>query len=175
MKWFRNYVSLAALVCAGAVWASQEDPEALSWVVYRPETLHRVTKVPHRMDDSTAALCRISFNCNPHEGDRDPAYCHVYVTPDAKAVLQSGKGRYPRGAVIVKAKLTDARSKEAVLFTVMRKREAGYDPRNGDWEYGVLDGRSKRVLAAGRIESCIACHRRYARTDHVTRAYLNLK
>ncbi|MFM7321692.1 MAG: cytochrome P460 family protein [Armatimonadota bacterium] len=173
----RAFAFLGAATLAGmaAGWSAPEDPEALSWVVVRPEALHRVTKVPHRMADSTAALCRISFNLNPHEGDRDPAFCLVYTTPDAKGVMTSGKGRYPRGAVIVKSKLAGEKSSDVLLYTTMRKREAGYDARNGDWEYGVLDGRSKRVLAAGRIETCIACHRRYASTDYVTRAYLPSK
>lgn len=49
---------------------------------------------------------------------------------------------------------------------------APHDPDHGDWEYAVLD-RDKRVLARGRIESCIECHRNDASTDFVTRAYLN--
>jgi hypothetical protein len=127
------------------------------------------------MADSTAALCRIAYNTNPHEGDGNPAFCHVYVTPDAKQAMASGKGAYPRGAVVVKSKLTREKGGDAVLFTTMRKREPGYDPKHGDWEYAVLDGCSKRVLARGRIESCIACHRQYASTDYVTRAYTKFK
>jgi len=123
------------------------------------------------MADSTAALCRIAYNTNPHEGEGTPTFCHVYVSPEGKGAMVSGKGTYPRGAVIVKSKLTREKNGDPVLFTTMRKREAGYDPRHGDWEYAVLDGRSKRVLARGRIESCISCHRKYASTDYVTRAY----
>lgn len=50
---------------------------------------------------------------------------------------------------------------------------APHDPDHGHWEYAVLNGKDKRVLARGRIESCIECHRNDASTDFVTRAYLN--
>ena len=61
--------------------------------------------------------------------------------------------RFPQGTVIVKQKLAipTAKGKSAApvkpkpdqqpeLLTVMIKREAGYDPANGDWEFMVTDG-----------------------------------
>ena len=165
--------TLAGFVAAAS--GSPDDPESLSRMVADLKSLHRVTPAPHRMADSTAALCRIAYNTNPHEGDTEPAFCHVYVTQNGKGTMASGKGRYPQGAVLVKSKLASEKSNDPVLFTVMRKREAGYDPRNGDWEYAVLGGRSKRVLAQGRIESCISCHQKAASSDYVTRSYMKFK
>ncbi|MDH3638079.1 MAG: cytochrome P460 family protein [Gammaproteobacteria bacterium] len=54
-------------------------------------------------------------------------------------------------------------------ITVMFKREAGYDPENGDWFWakylpsGDLDKNPKGVQLAGRVakgmtQGCIACH-----------------
>jgi hypothetical protein len=54
----------------------------------------------------------------------------------------------------------------------MRKMDDKYDPKNGNWEYSIVDGRSFRVLSRGHVESCIKCHASYRKTDFVTRAYL---
>jgi hypothetical protein len=58
------------------------------------------------------------------------------------------------------------------LLTVMYKREAGYDPEGGDWEYMVLDGLGKEVRSRGKLESCRTCHQAVADTDFVSRNYL---
>lgn len=44
-------------------------------------------------------------------------------------------------------------------ITVMYKREAGYDPAHQNWFYAnyAPDG---TVKAAGRVESCISCHKK---------------
>lgn len=170
-----KYVWPAVAVLAAVGWAASDDPEALSRLVAEIDALHRVTEAPHRMADSTVVFCRVAYNPNIHEGRESPAYCHVYVTADAKEPMVTGEGAYPRGSVVVKAKLASEQSRDAVLYTVMRKMEDGYDTKHGDWEYAVLDGPSKRVLARGRIDSCIECHQQHASTDYVTRAYMKAK
>jgi hypothetical protein len=55
---------------------------------------------------------------------------------------------------------------------VMIKHKAGYNPKNGDWEYMVTDGAGRKVSQRGQIESCQNCHRPYAKTDYVVRSYL---
>ena len=42
-------------------------------------------------------------------------------------------------------------------ITVMKKREAGYDPENNDWEY-VTAGPAKGVRYQGKMSLCIDCH-----------------
>jgi hypothetical protein len=51
----------------------------------------------------------------------------------------------------------------------MLKREAGYNPDCGDWEFFVLSG-SGSMLARGRIDSCVNCHRNIS-----DRGYLSLE
>jgi hypothetical protein len=58
------------------------------------------------------------------------------------------------------------------LLTVMIKREQGYNPENGDWEYMALDGDGKEVRARGQLEKCQACHRMAEYNDYVHRNYL---
>ena len=48
---------------------------------------------------------------------------------------------------------------------------SGIHPDCGDWEFFVLGG-DARLLARGKIDSCIACHRDYAEQGFVSRAYL---
>ena len=137
---------------------------------------HRVTKVPFQMQDSTSLLCRPVTQAaqNPHEPiSPQVAFCNVYVNEIAKATMESGKGKYPTGSLIIKSKLSAVNAKETELFTVMRKMPEGYDKEHGDWKYSVHDGLSFRMLASGRIDSCIDCHSSYSKTDYVTRTYMN--
>lgn len=170
--WCAGLTMIIAATATTAAWPESDDPEMLSRVVARLDKLERVTDQPHPMADSTAQLCKATFNTNIHEGNGTTAYCHVYVTENGKEQMVSGKGTYPAGAVIVKSKLKDETNDDVILFTVMRKMAAGFDAQNGDWEYAVLDGPTKRVLARGKIESCIACHKEYSESDYVTRAYV---
>lgn len=138
------------------------------------ESMHRVTEKPHKMDIAVAFLCTIPTGPeakSPHRLPKDSAYCNVFVNDEAKQPLLKGEGAYPVGAYIVKQKLRSADSTRGVLYTTMRKREAGYDPEHGDWEYAVRDGQGL-VLAEGRIGSCIECHEAYKETEYVTREYL---
>lgn len=89
-----------------------------------------------------------------------------------RAMLEELRPRFPAGSLVVKEKLTARDSSEPELLTAMYKREAGYDPEGGDWEYMVLDGRGREVRARGRLESCRACHQAVADTDFVSRNYL---
>jgi hypothetical protein len=52
----------------------------------------------------------------------------------------------------------------------MVKREPGYDPAHGDWEY-VYAGADKAVTR-GRLDSCIDCHFQVADKDYLFRTYL---
>ena len=139
------------------------------------ERFIRVTQSPFLMQDSASLSCKIVAPAkdNPHEPlYPKEAYCHVYVNRLANDTIKSGKGKYPVGSIIIKSKLAAANSKEAELYTVMQKMTAGYDKDHGDWKYSVLDGKTFRSLASGRIESCIDCHTSYSDTDFVTRTYM---
>ncbi|WP_145418169.1 cytochrome P460 family protein [Planctomycetes bacterium K23_9] len=126
------------------------------------------------MADSTALLCRkpIEKPHQMHDGFITPAYCHVYVSKAAEPFMRSGGIDYLVGSLIVKSKFPKDHPNRVELYTVMRKMKAGYDADNGDWEYSIVDGRSRRVHARGRIDSCIKCHAAYSTTGYVTRAYI---
>ena len=143
--------------------------DAVRAFVRNPDAYSRVTEKPYQMDNNVATLCRPpSTPDSPHKDIG--AYCHVFVNQLAHQPLVEGSDAYPVGSLIVKQKLEAIDSKTASLYTAMRKRPAGYDPANGDWEYIVTDGVGK-VLAQG----CIECHQAYRKTGFVTREYLSQK
>ncbi len=106
---------------------------------------------------------------NPH---RDK-FITVYVNEVGRhAMMEERTPVFPQGSIIVKEKLPSRDSSAPELLTAMRKREAGYNPGNGDWEYIALDGAGKSVKASGKLETCQACHMTVKDTDYVSRNYL---
>lgn len=80
---------------------------------------------------------------------------------------------FPEGTIIVKER--HATKTSGVEFcTVMRKREEGYNPQCGDWEFSVLN--EKNVATdVGRLETCMGCHAEQKKLDHTFRSYLDRK
>ncbi len=76
----------------------------------------------------------------------------------------------PVGTVVVKEKMTGGK---VVAVGTMTKREPGYDADHGDWEYAYRGLKADAPPpAAGKIDSCIACHRIAEKKDHLFRTYL---
>jgi hypothetical protein len=106
---------------------------------------------------------------NPH---RDK-FVVVYVNDIGKdAMMKEKKPKFPEGSIIVKEKYPAVDHVAPELLTVMRKREAGYNQKNGDWEYMVFDGAATKVLVRGKLEPCQGCHLMHEQTDFVSRNYL---
>jgi hypothetical protein len=106
---------------------------------------------------------------NPH---RDKLVV-VYVNEVGRAaMMEQKKPVFPVGSIVVKEKLTTKDSAEPELLTVMRKREPGYDPERGNWEYMVFDGPGKALQASGKLEKCQGCHLLERNTDYISRRYL---
>lgn len=167
-------LAIAVVVLALFLRRSQDDGTLAATAVHavtgEKEALNRVTKTTFRMSPASATLCVVlPTQQPPHVG----YHCHVFANERALEPIQTGKGTYPVGSVIVKQKYNSRRAKQTVLFTLMRKMESGYDAENGDWEYSVVDSARSKVLTVGREASCIACHESYADTDFVTREYLD--
>jgi Cytochrome P460 len=133
----------------------------------REERLVRVTRDPFPVNLQVAMLCRASSPVSPHDGH----WIHVYVTSRGYDTMKTGKGVYPRGTVILKEKFADAAGTKPVLFTGMLKREKGYDPTAGDWQFFVLNADATAVDTRDR-HSCARCHVPFRDTDYVARTYL---
>jgi hypothetical protein len=98
----------------------------------------------------------------------------VYMNESAARTFAGNGGKYSPGAVVVKQKTllsTRDRSATGRARVVengvggMVKRAPGFDPAHGDWEYFYFDDATK--IEAGRMASCIECHRTAKGTDYV--------
>lgn len=96
----------------------------------------------------------------------------VYANSAAHAHLRGGgAGPMPVGSVIVKEKVSSDRPTQAFGYGAMIKREAGYDPEHGDWEYVYATLGEGGTVERGKLESCIACHAGQANQDYLFRTY----
>ena len=136
----------------------------------------RVNPEPEFVPDRLAIQCAAVVpnqlemeKANPHKDKFITVYVNRFGT---KAMMNDKKPVFPQGSVIVKEKLTNKDSASPELLTVMIKREPGFNPENGDWEYMAVDGAGKQVLSRGKLEKCQACHTIANYTDFVYRSYL---
>ncbi len=107
---------------------------------------------------------------NPHR----QASIHVYANSIAVAPLWDPYEKFPVGSILLKEKFDVEKMDTATLYTGMIKREAGYFPYCGDWEFFTLDGAIAQVTSRGKTESCAACHRDFAKSDFVSKQYAAL-
>jgi hypothetical protein len=107
---------------------------------------------------------------NPHAS----TFVTVYVNNVGReAMFAKESPRFPQGSVIVKEKIgTDVEGRKPVLYTLMRKREPGFNPSVGDWEFSVVSGNGTTLEASGKLENCQSCHIEKKDSDFVFRPYL---
>ncbi len=135
---------------------------------------------PAPLDEADLSKTAVMGSGGPHK----KKWINVFVNPIGEAAMMTAKApQFPVGTIIVKQKLAMPTGKgtepnrplpgqKPELLTIMMKREANYDVKNGDWEYMVTDGPGRKVSARGQLPSCQNCHRAYASTDYVVRSYL---
>ena len=151
----------------------------------------QVNEKPYYQGSHVDSLCRIAIREDfESERKRNPhasTYITVYVNKIGRdAMFATGQPRFPEGSVIVKEKIEKPLSPEGYnigppksleglkpsLYTLMIKREPGYNPAVGDWEFAVASGKEGRIEAGGKLESCQACHLEKRDQDFVFRSYL---
>ncbi len=147
---------------------SQTNP-TLAFYSTHLEDLSKVTPHPLHMSQAVMLLCVRTPLTSP--GPHANRYFDVYISKPEAHVIQTGKGAYPEGTVILKRKYVDAEGRSPELFTGMIKRWPGYNPTSGDWEYFVTSGDGQTVQQNGKLQSCMQCHQAYANSDFVTREY----
>jgi hypothetical protein len=132
-----------------------------------------VTAKPFHVISPSAVLCASPrmvrrAQASPHNGH----WIDVYVSRAGYGTMMSGKGTYPPGTIILKQKFQDAAGTQTELFTGMLKREKGYAPQTGDWQFFALNSDATAITSAGNVQSCINCHAPLRATDFVSRRYL---
>jgi len=110
---------------------------------------------------------------NPHSA----TFITVFVNPVARsAMFQKESPVFPQGSIIVKQKNGRLNERHTpILYTIMRKRESGYNPSVGDWEFSVVKADGFTVEASGKIENCQSCHTKKPSSDFVFRSYVDFK
>lgn len=99
----------------------------------------------------------------------------VYVNNAGKQAMFAKQPHFPEGSVIAKQKLGAFYERnKPLLYTVMRKRERGYNPTVGDWEFLVYAADGKQLQASGKLENCQVCHVGKKDSDFVFRPYVKL-
>jgi len=163
---------LAVLGYAAVTYSSPNAPDGdlANLAQYRQWTL--VNPTPQLMEPVAANLCARAIG--REEGS---PHLHKYISVFVNSVgreqmMTKQNPKYPVGSMIVKEKLATAESTTPELLTAMIKREAGYNPDGGDWEYLVLDGTASEIVERGKLTRCSSCHQPYQHRDFVTRTYL---
>jgi hypothetical protein len=77
---------------------------------------------------------------------------------------------FPVGSIIVKEKLLQADSPQPEALGMMIKREEGFNPAGGDWEYVYWTADS--VTQGEALAHCQECHLGQTETDSVFRPYV---
>ena len=101
----------------------------------------------------------------------------VRVNPEAITAFREGRP-LPVGATVVKEKYISGLGAESHQdlgplqeYAVMIKREAGYDPSGGDWEYAYVKLAPERTVSRGRLPECAGCHASAKTRDYLFRSY----
>ena len=162
--------TLAMLGCAVTSQSSPAvtDGDLANLAHYRQWTL--VNPTPQLMEPASAISCvAVTTDRNPHFNK----YVSVFVNSVGReAMMTQLNPRFPVGSMIVKEKLDKADSTTPELLTAMIKREPGYNPEAGDWEFLTLDGAASKIVERGKLGRCSGCHKPYQSSDFVTRTYL---
>jgi cytochrome P460 len=164
--------ALAMLGCIVVTKSSPRvtDPDLENLSKYRQWTL--VNPTPQLMEPLSAYSCAINLG-RQKESPHLNKYVSVFVNPlGREQMLTRRSPKYPVGSMIVKEKLGSADSTTPEVLTAMIKRDPGYNPENGDWEYLVLDGTASTILERGKLTRCSGCHTQYQHRDFITRTYL---
>ncbi|HKE49702.1 MAG TPA: cytochrome P460 family protein [Rhodanobacteraceae bacterium] len=174
MRYVGAVGGVAVVVAALLLHSSNaETREQLSakWVAAHYETLQLVTPRPFPVDPFIAAACTSQVKPAPSfSGPHAGSAISIYVNELARSALTE-QSSFQSGSVIVKLKHGDAHDAHRTeAIGGMIKRDPGYDPAGGDWEFFYMeDGR----LASGTLPECSACHAKATKRDRVFASWLS--
>ena len=130
-----------------------------------------LTAEPVRVPENLFTYCRR----HPEEERRGPHFVpavRYYANPSGYAAVAETTGPVPVGTTVVKEKFRKD-DEPASAVAAMVKREAGYDPEFGDWEYVYSRRTDDGTWATerGKLDNCRACHHGAKETDYLFRTY----
>lgn len=142
---------------------------------------HKVNDRPYPMTPEAVVLCRMpspvelrtgkfAAKPKPEMGPHADKWVTVWVNETGKAAMRSGKP-FPIGSAIVKEK-TDQFASQSTFATAMIKREKGFNPDCGDWEFATLSLPETKVTLRGKLKPCMNCHKARSDSDYTFRPYV---
>ncbi|MBD0325383.1 MAG: cytochrome P460 family protein [Pyrinomonadaceae bacterium] len=139
-----------------------------NWSLVNPQPVYISSKLD--------IMCAMPTKKDREDEARNPhlrKLINVYVNDlGQQAMTTELKPKFPVGSVIVKEKFSSKEKDAPELLTVMVKRESGFNPAVGDWEFMAVNGAGTKIDARGRLESCQSCHVLMKEGDFVSRNYL---
>jgi hypothetical protein len=120
--------------------------------------------IPTDFRTKLVKLDQAPFLSNGHAGGRYDA--DVYVNGEAKDACLAERGPIPVGTRLVMEHREKKGGAPGPLM-MMEKKEAGFDPRHGDWRYVAVDATE---VNDGALVPCATCHDE-APHDHVFRSF----
>lgn len=132
----------------------------------------KVNLTPMKINDIIAQMCapNIPIYKSKEKNPHSDKFITVYVNDLGKSAMFSKTPSFAIGSTIIKEKLPSLKAK-AELLTVMIKREKGFNPESGDWEYLVLDPVKTSILERGKLQRCQECHLEKKDSDFIFRTY----
>jgi hypothetical protein len=99
----------------------------------------------------------------------DGRYLQDWANAEAVAgIARLGTPPFAPGSVIVKEKyVASGTGPELVAIAMMIKREPGFAPAHGDWDYAYYEPELGMIQTAEQSEYCSGCHAAAAETDFV--------
>lgn len=142
------------------------------WTKVNDAPYHISSQLDSQCAGPTTANYQQERKYNPHAA----TFITVYVNPIGRsAMFEKESPVFPIGSVIVKHKIDRTADHPTLLYTIMRKREPGYNPAVGDWEFSVVNADGSTIEASGKLDNCQGCHVKKPSTDFVFRSYLDFK
>jgi hypothetical protein len=100
---------------------------------------------------------------------------HIYTSRQSLAYYKefAEKKTYPANTTFISTQEFKAGQKllDSNSLYIMKKMKPGYDPKNRDWKYSVLEkdlvSKKYKVIRSGRLTSCITCHSKFKSRDFV--------
>lgn len=105
--------------------------------------------------DYTTTMTQLG-GCRVSSTHSDPYYL-LHITSTSKDAFNAGMP-LPKDTVVLKTQYHDKDCTDFSRWTVMKKREAGFDTANFDWEWQNVDGEGQ-IAEQGKIGYCINCHK----------------
>ena len=167
---------------AGTGQGSAAAQDSLTLAVKNYRQLKLMTEQPHPVDMYLSMLCRGAMKeditrTDQTSGPHARSTVNIYTNSVGEQALRRQTLPYPEGTLIIKEKnpqeihyFDDTKETRSNSIGGMRKREKGYDPEHGDWEYFFQPAGG--AIESGKIASCIQCHTRAQKQDYVFRNWM---